>query len=187
MISARNETLSAYRVVTDRGRWRCARSSSPAASATSSCGAATRASSTGSAPTSPTSRLHRRLSKDRPPACSLIGEPEPWRSSMGFSHFTTWSLSVRGRPVRRRRCCLPAGAARPSYRSSTLRQRHAIDPRPHARRRPSATPVGPPRPRHCRRHAAGNGARYSATATRKSQSTSSPRTASTPSMRRGGR
>ena len=67
-----------------------------------------------------------------------------------------------------------AGLRRPRRRPQPLRRRHALHPRPHARRRPPAPPLGPARPHRRRRHAAGPPRPRSATPTTTSRVTIKP-------------
>ena len=109
----RNETLGAYRVVTDRRGWRCRTVviASGASNLTTRRRNSNFIDGVGAEGDDLSDNIVVFLKTGRR-ARSLIGEPAPWRSSVDFGHFTTWSLSVRGLPVLRRRCCLPASGQR---------------------------------------------------------------------------
>ncbi len=94
--------------------------------------------------------------------------------------------SAAGWPVPRRRCCSPGPVPAWHWSSAPLRHRHALDPRPHAGRRPAAVPMGPARRnRGRRRHTADPARRRSTTPTASRRTCRSVRApASTRSTRR---
>ena len=150
-------------------------------------------------PAPPRLGLHRRRPARRrtpsspTPARAATRPPvEPPRSSCDRASgthdgaATTSSSSAAGSPAPRPPCCSPAPAS--ASRSSTggVRRRHRFHPRPDARRRAAAVPVGPARPQSSRPGTPPIRGRCSTTPTSESVQVSiRPSPASTPCTRRG--